>query len=103
MSNGKDELSKRTVFLICLIILSLLVGGLVLVKINSDNKNSPANTKNPNPSDNPPLPEQPSDKYPALIVTKKEPEYKINPLFPISSVGTANNIVAKDNLPAGSA
>ncbi|CAG8576882.1 3637_t:CDS:2 [Scutellospora calospora] len=56
--------------------------------------------KSPDPSDtpnNPPLPEQPNDKYPALIATKRELEYKVNPPLAISSVGTDYNQLSETN------
>ena len=96
MSNGKKKLPNRAVFLIALIILTLLVAGFILIRNISNNKTSPSNkptkeeNKKPNPSDipnNPPLPEQPRNKYSALITTKKEREYKFNPPLAISSVG----------------
>jgi len=44
-----------------------------------------------------------NNKYPALVATKKKPEYKENPYLPISSVGTDYTTANETNLPAGSA
>ena len=43
------------------------------------------------------------NNFPPLVATKKEPEYKTDPLFLISSVGTDYTTANETNLPAGSA
>ncbi|CAG8666870.1 3187_t:CDS:2 [Ambispora leptoticha] len=50
------------------------------------------NLPQPNPIPEPNNPPQPNNnEYPAIAATGREPEYKINPSLPISSVGTGND------------